>query len=105
SGDWYRFYVEKSGVYKISRTFLQQLGMNSNSINPSTIKIYGSGGKMVPLKNSEEYPVDLEENAIQVVGGQDGSFDSSDYILFYSEGVDNWSQENRTHNNLYTDKA
>ncbi len=104
-GDWYRFYVEKSGVYKISKSFLQQLGMNGSAINPNTIKIYGSGGSMVPLRNAVEYPADLEENAIQVIGGEDGSFDNNDYILFYAEGVDNWSQENRTHNNLYTDRA
>ncbi len=104
SGDWYRFYVEKSGVYKISRNFLQSLGMNVSG-DPSTFKIYGNGGRMVPLLNSAPYPNDLEENAIQVIGGDDGSFDSSDYILFYAEGVDNWSPENATHNNLYADRS
>ncbi len=104
SGDWYRFYVEKSGVYKISRNFLQSLGMNLSG-DPANIKIYGNGGRMVPLLNSAPYPLDPEENAIQVVGGEDGSFDSSDYILFYAEGVDNWSAENATHNNLYADRS
>ncbi len=104
SGDWYRFYVEKSGVYKISRNFLQSLGMNVSG-DPANFKIYGNGGRMVPLLNSAPYPMDLEENAIQVVGGEDGSFDSSDYILFYAEGVDNWSPENATHNNLYADRS
>lgn len=105
SGDVYRFYVEKSGVYKLSRSFLQSLGLNMSSVDPRKIKIYGSGGRMVPLKNSTPYPTDPEENAIQVVGEEDGTFDSDDYILFYAEGLDNWSEENQTHNNLYATRS
>ena len=104
SGEWYRFYVEKSGVYKISRGFLQQLGFNVDT-DPRNIKIYGNGGRMLPLLNQTEYPSDLAENAILFVGEEDGQFDNSDYILFYAEGVDNWNAENGTHNNLYADKS
>jgi len=105
SGDWYRFYVEKSGVYKISRGFLQSLGMNLNGVDARNIKIYGNGGRMLPLLNSEFYPDYLTENAIILAGEQDGSFDNSDYILFYAEGVDNWSNESQTHLNVYADKS
>ncbi|HQA74466.1 type IX secretion system sortase PorU [Flavobacterium sp.] len=104
TGDWYRFYVEKSGVYKISKGFLNSLGMNTNA-DPRKIKIFGNGGRMVPLLNSEEYPAGLEENAIKFVGESDGIFDDQDYILFYAEGVDNWSQENQTNLNLYANKS
>ncbi|RZJ74897.1 MAG: type IX secretion system sortase PorU [Flavobacterium sp.] len=104
SGEWHRFYVEKSGVYKISRSFLQQLGVNVNS-DPRNMKIFGNGGRMVPLLNSTEYPMDLAENAITIIGEEDGTFNNSDYILFYAEGVDNWSQENGTHNNLYSNRS
>lgn len=105
SGEWFRFYVEKSGVYKISRGFLQSLGMNMGATDPRNLKIYGNGGRMLPLQNSEFYPIDLEENAITVIGENDGSFDSQDYILFYAEGMDNWSEENQTHNNLFADRS
>lgn len=104
TGDWYRFYVKKSGVYRLSKTFLQGLGLNTN-VDPRRIKIYGNGGRMVPLRNSEYYPNDLTENAIQFVGENDGVFDNQDYILFYAEGVDNWSQENFTNLNLYEEKS
>ena len=104
SGDWFRFYVEKSGVYKISKGFLQSLGMNV-SVDPKKIKIYGNGGRMLPLLNSTYYPFDLEENAIQFIGEEDGVFDGQDYILFYAEGLDNWSIENQTHNNLYASRS
>ncbi len=103
SGDVYRFYVEKSGVYKLSKSFLSSLGLNVS--DPRKIKIYGNGGRMAPLLNATPYPMDPEENAIQVIGEEDGDFGSNDYVLFYAEGVDNWSQENLTHNNLYSTRS
>ncbi|PKB17263.1 type IX secretion system sortase PorU [Flavobacterium sp. 5] len=105
SGDWYRFYIEKSGVYKISKEFLQQLGINLNGINPKKIKLYGNGGKMLPLANSSFYPNDLTENAIQIQGENDGVFNSEDYILFYGEGTSNWNEESQTNINLYDTKS
>ena len=105
SGDFYRFYITKSGVYKISRDFLQQLGINTSGLDPRKIQVYGNGGRMIPLKNNVPYPADLTENAVQVIGEEDGLFDSSDYILFYGEGVDNWNNESQTSTNLYADKS
>lgn len=104
TGEWKRFFVEKSGVYKITKSFLASLGFNVN-VDPRTIKIYGNGGRMVPLLNSEPYPIDIAENAIQFIGEEDGSFNDGDYILFYAEGVDNWNNDSQTHINLYGDKS
>lgn len=104
TGEWFRFYVLKSGVYKISKGFLNSLGMNTN-VDPRQIKIFGNGGRMVPLLNSEIYPFDLTENAIEFIGESDGVFDNQDYILFYAEGVDNWNDENQTNLNLYSNKS
>ena len=104
TGNWHRFYVEKSGVYRISKSFLQSLGFNVN-VDPRNIKIYGNGGRMLPLNNSLPYPDDLEENAIQFVGQDDGVFDNSDYILFYAEGVDTWNNESLTSVNLFADRT
>ncbi|MFV5693447.1 type IX secretion system sortase PorU [Flavobacterium sp. LT1R49] len=105
SGDWYRFYIEKSGVYKISKSFLQQLGLNISNTDPKKIKIYGNGGKMLPLSNSIYYPQDLTENPVQIIGESDGVFDNDDSILFYAEGLDTWNQESQTFNNLYDTKS
>ncbi len=105
SGTWKRIYVDKSGVYKISKSFLTSLGFNANAINPQKIQIYGLGGRMAPLANSIAFPYDLTENAVQVVGESDGIFNDDDYILFYGEGMDNWSSENKTNLNLYADKS
>jgi len=105
SGDWYRFYVEKSGIYQLDASFLKQLGISTKDLDPRKIKIYGNGGRMLPLANNVDYPNDLAENAIQVSGGADGVFDPNDTVLFYAEGTDNWNEESQTNINLYDSKS
>jgi hypothetical protein len=104
TGVWRRFYIEKSGVYAVSKDFLTGLGFDVN-VDPRTIKIFGNGGRMIPLMNSVSYPNDLAENAIQFIGENDGVFNDGDYILFYAEGFDNYNSDSDTHGNLYADKA
>ena len=105
SGEWYKFYVDKSGIFRLSRSFLSQLGLNTNSIDPRNIKIFGNGGNMLPLSNSVEYPVDPIENAIKVYGEDDGVFNNSDYILFYAEGPNAYNSDSNTNLNLYSDQT
>ena len=105
TGQWYRFYIDKTGVFQLTRSFLGSLGVNTNSVDPRTIKIYGNGGRMLPLANSENYPFDVVENAVKFVGEEDGSFDNNDYILFYGEGPTTYNAESDTNINLYTDKT
>ena len=105
NGEWYKFYIEESGVFRLSKGFLNSLGINTNAVDPRTIKIFGNGGRMLPLLNSAEYPFDVVENAIKFIGEEDGSFDNGDYILFYGEGPKTYSQESNTNLNLYADKT
>ncbi|MFP4847124.1 type IX secretion system sortase PorU [Winogradskyella sp. PE311] len=105
SGEWYRFYIEKSGVFRLSKGFLSSLGINTNSVDPRNIKIYGNGGRMLPLLNAANYPFDVVENAVKFVGEEDGSLDNEDYILFYGEGPTTYSEESQTNLNLYTDRT
>ena len=105
SGEWYKFYVDTTGVFKLTKSFLNQLGVNVNSVDPRTIKIFGNGGAMLPMLNSEPYPLDLTENAIKFVGEEDAKFDNEDYILFYAEGPKGYNAESNTNINAYTDKS
>lgn len=104
NGTWRKFFITNSGVYKITKAFLLELGFNVN-VDPRTIKLYGNGGRMIPLQNNVSYPDDLAENAISFVGEEDGVFNDSDYILFYGEGLDNWNADSQTFLNLYSDKS
>lgn len=110
-GTWYKFSIDTTGVYKIDRSFLQSLGINTGEIDPRNIKIYGNGGQLLPMLNSESRFDGLQENAIMVKGEDDGIFDANDYILFYGKGPNNWiintSQPSlsRHQTNIYSDKA
>ncbi|SFU31111.1 Por secretion system C-terminal sorting domain-containing protein [Pustulibacterium marinum] len=105
TGNWFKFYVQESGVYKIDKSFLSSLGINVSQIDPRTLKIYGYGGEMLPLRNGNTSYYDLPELSIKVRGESDGSFDAADYVLFYATGVDQWNEESNTSNNVYTDIA
>tara|TARA_R110002049_G_scaffold206269_1_gene376813 strand:- start:58790 stop:62665 length:3876 start_codon:yes stop_codon:yes gene_type:complete len=105
SGEWYRFYVDTTGVFKLSKGFLEQLGVNVGKVDPRTIKLYGHGGDMLPYPNEVPVPFDVPENAIKIVGEEDGVFDNSDYILFYAKGPKGFQEESNTNINCYTDKT
>jgi hypothetical protein len=104
-GDWYKFYIEKTGVFKLSRSFLSSLGISMNNIDPRSIRVFGQGGNMLPMRNSVYYPLDLTENPVKVIGGEDGKFNNNDYILFYGEGPEGYNSESNTNINAYTNKA
>jgi hypothetical protein len=89
-GNWYRIGTTEDAVYKIDRAFLQKLGINVSTIDPRNIKLYGNGGEMLAEPNGSYHPDDLNENAIYVQGESDGSFDNSDYILFYGQSPHKW---------------
>ncbi|QCR24397.1 type IX secretion system sortase PorU [Pontibacter sp. SGAir0037] len=110
SGEWYKIGVTASGIHKIDKTTLQALGLNTQSLDPRTIQLYGNGGGMLPQKNSDTRIDDLAENAIFVNGESDGRFDDSDYILFYAQGPHTWSydasQSTFSHQyNVYSDTS
>ena len=92
SGAWYKIGVTKDGVYKIDKTFLTNLGLDVANTDPRNIRIYGNGGKLMPEKNAVFRFDDLNENAISVVGENDGVFDTGDYILFYGQSTDTWKR-------------
>ncbi len=110
SGTWYKFAVDTTGVYKISKSFLNSLGINTGNINPKNIKIYGNGGEMLAELNGDFRHNGLQENAIYIKGESDNSFDNGDYILFYAKGSDAWEYDasntvSHHKTNIYSDKA
>ncbi|MBC8755686.1 type IX secretion system sortase PorU [Kordia sp. YSTF-M3] len=105
SGNFYKFSVEESGIHRLSADFLNQIGLNTGNINPRKLKIYGNGGRMIPHLNELNQYYDVTENAITVVGEEDGQFNGEDYVLFYAEGPKKWNSDSQTHINAYTDKT
>ncbi len=106
SGDWFRFRVDKTGVHRLDRNFLSGLGMNLNGVDPRTIKIYGHGGKSLPLVNAQTIAYDPPELAISVTGEEDGRFDNNDAVLFYGIATDtDYVAENDSFINPYSNDS
>ena len=78
AGNFYKIKVDKSGIFKITRQFLQDNGINPSSVNPKNFRIYGNGGVMLPEYNQDVKYSALQENAIQVVGEDDGVWNDND---------------------------
>ena len=92
-GTWVRFEAPQEGFYKITRSMLNSYGIDAASVDPRTIKIYNNGGKMLPENAGLPRPTDLVENAIWIIGEEDGRFDENDYIFFYGRGNSFWDYD------------
>ncbi len=81
TGNWFNYnstYVKLStaqdGLYRIKKSDLENIGINTTQINPKQFQLFESG----------------KEEAIYVFGEEDGVFDQNDYIEFY--GHKNYSK-------------
>ncbi|NEN22808.1 type IX secretion system sortase PorU [Cryomorpha ignava] len=109
-GEWYKIGVAEDGMYKITKSDLQTLGIDVDVLNPQSLNIYGNGYGQLPFENSVDRPDDLVLNKIVVEGEGDESFDDTDYILFYAKGPDKWTYNNATelfdhHKHNYVDTS
>lgn len=86
SGTWYRFGIEEEGIYVINKNDLPNYGINPETVDPATIKIYNNGGYLLPPKVTENRPEGLVENAIKVetTGGK------VERIIFYARSTSFW---------------
>ncbi len=109
-GEWYRIAVGQTGIQRITYDDLVAMGIDPAQTDPATIRIYGNGNGMLDESNATARPDDLSENAIEVIGEEDGRFDPGDYILFYGEGPVTWTFNDfymkfEHELNLYTDQT
>ncbi|WP_379969143.1 type IX secretion system sortase PorU [Epilithonimonas sp. UC225_85] len=111
SGTFYKIKVDKTGIFKITKQFLQQNGINPANVNPKNFRIYGNGGLMLPEFNQVVYTDGsgtrfvnlkydaLQEDAIQVVGEDDGVWNDDDFALFYAQGPNGYNLFDRSNGN------
>ena len=106
-GDWYKVAVTKSGFHKLDRNFFQANGINISGIDPKTIKVFGNGPGLLSQASASARADDLIENAILVIGENDGVFDAGDYVLLYGKSqYDVWKQNGAfigREKNIYSD--
>ncbi|MBQ5750064.1 MAG: hypothetical protein IIV86_01915, partial [Bacteroidaceae bacterium] len=82
SGKWYKIAVTNSGIHQISYSQLKSWGFN----NPTEVRIYGYGGKVLPEVYSDSDIDDLPQ--IPVVH-------CNDRILFYAQGTIKWMYDEK----------
>ncbi|RJP58323.1 MAG: hypothetical protein C4543_08420, partial [Ignavibacteriales bacterium] len=96
NNDYIKIAVAQDGIYRISKTDLENIGTPVNTLDPKSFQLFESG----------------VEQLIFVSGESDGVFDEDDYIEFY--GTKNYSKNNHrainsdtqpynTYMNIYTD--
>ncbi|MEI6864566.1 type IX secretion system sortase PorU [Flavicella sp.] len=109
TGNWYKFSIDKTGIFKLDKSFIESLGLSVSDIDPKDIRIYGNGGGMLPNLNSDFRYDDLQENAIYVNGEDDNSFNDDDFVLFYGKGAHDWlvsdESEISHRQNIYSEEA
>ncbi len=110
AGTWFTLTTGAPGVYKIDLAFLNSLGLNTGNIPSASLRLYGSGGRMLSESNNGPWSDDLTETAIRVFDGGDGQFNGPDYFLFFAPGPDAWLKDSAnlrfTHQkNLYSGKS
>ncbi len=111
-GNWYKIGIVNSGVYKLDYAYLSNhLGMDPKQLNPSTIRLFGKGGAMLPEKNIDPEVQGLQEIAIDFIDKNNNhQFDPEDYIAFYGQGIIRWELDTSTglyvhEKNLYEEKG
>ena len=43
SGSWYKVSVNRDGIFKIDKAFLESMGVDTDNLNPQHINIFGNG--------------------------------------------------------------
>ncbi len=87
-GNWYKIQLNKTGVYKITYSDIQAMGVDMATVTPDHIRLFGNGGGLLPEANSIFRYDDLTENAVKVVAVNPNVFAQGDYILFYGTAPD-----------------
>src|SRR5688572_15117203 len=110
TGNWYKFSIRDPGIYKLDISFLNSLGVNTNSLSSASIRIYGNGGRMLEESNGGRWTDDLQENAIQIIDGGDGVINGADHILFFAPGPNEWVKDSANQRffhrkNIYSDRS
>lgn len=93
SGSWYKIATAEDGIYKVDFKFLEDCGLPVAGLASTQLRLYGTGGGQLDMKNSAPRPDDLYEIPIQLEDGGDGTLDKGDYFLFYGEDQQVWDNQ------------
>ena len=111
TGSWYKFNVYESGIYTLTASDLEEIGINTDNLNTSSIKIHAKKGFVLNetigstfAENPPQIPIIVKDY------NNDNIFNDEDQIIFYIEGPHAWSYDTLKivyylNYNHYTDTA
>ncbi|MBO6515921.1 MAG: type IX secretion system sortase PorU [Bacteroidia bacterium] len=107
SGSWFKFKVDKEGVFKITGEQIANLNLDVANIPANTFKIFGHEGGMLSEIIEDDRTDDLGQMAVELVD-QNGNnrMDPGDFLRFYAQSAGKWVLSNnhyRYEKNLYDD--
>ncbi|MFM6970915.1 MAG: type IX secretion system sortase PorU, partial [Sediminibacterium sp.] len=112
TGAWGKVGVTARGVYKIDMAALTSMGLvpAGGTVASDKIRLFGSGGAMLPEAVGAPRPGVFTENALLINDGGDGVLSGQDYIVFYAPGPHRWNYDSSNArysyvHNLYADTA
>lgn len=105
SGKWYKVGISETGIQCLTYSDLSSMGIDVDRIDPKNIRVFHNGGGVLNELNAQPRIDDLMEVPILVVGENDGSFDSNDYLLFYARGPVTWKYNGQNQNFVHVPNA
>ena len=112
TGAWGKVGVTSRGVYKIDVAALNSMGLMpaGGTVASDKIRLFGSGGAMLPEAVGAPRQGSFTENALLINDGGDGVLSGQDYIVFYAPGPHRWNYDGSSSkysyvHNLYSDTA
>ncbi|MBU6263090.1 MAG: hypothetical protein KGO00_08875, partial [Bacteroidetes bacterium] len=95
TGAWGKVGVTARGVYKIDMAALTSMGLvpAGGTVASDKIRLFGSGGAMLPEAVGAPRPGVFTENALLINDGGDGVLSGQDYIVFYAPGPHRWNYD------------
>jgi hypothetical protein len=99
---WLKVIVSDEGIYRITYDDILDLDLTPAQIDPSTFQVFYGGGKELPWHTNDPRP-ELEEVAIEVNDGGEGSFDPGDEIVFYAQALIRWEDQTAWLRHRYDD--
>lgn len=91
TGQWWKLDITTDGVYRLTTANVPAL----SGAHIDSIGLYGNGGGMLSISNSQTPTDDLQPVGIDIVDHNgNGRFDNGDELLFFAEGAGGWRYVN-----------
>ncbi|HJN30209.1 MAG TPA: type IX secretion system sortase PorU [Candidatus Latescibacteria bacterium] len=102
-----RVTVRSEGMYRVTADDLVEAGADLAGVDPNHIRVLYGGGSSLGLASRASNGVLLREQAAVISGGDDGSFNGEDAVIFHGVGTERWDfdRNQRVHfwrRNVYT---